>query len=215
MQLSLLDSDTTRVGDVAFERIGLDEYSWVDLARSYCVGLMNVMDDLLAQPGWKSGHRMMYGREVADPRRSRWFRGEQPDPHPFLAAVRNDLSERYAVRFGGVGLNHYRDGNDSVAWHGDRELRHPREALVAVLTMGAQRPFRIRPVGGGSSVDLSPASGDLIVMGGRSQIDWEHAVPKVRTPVGPRLSASWRWAPDGSHLDFERDSYWSQRSWRA
>ena len=101
--------------------------------------------------------------------------------------------------FGGPGLNHYRDGNDSVAFHRDRELRQLTDTMVAVLTLGARRPFLVRPHGGGRSIDLSPASGDLLVMGGRCQLDWEHGVPKVAA-AGARVSVSWRWTNrDGAH----------------
>jgi alkylated DNA repair dioxygenase AlkB len=97
------------------------------------------------------------------------------------------------VTFGALGLNHYRDGTDSVAWHADRELRHLDDTLVAILTLGATRPFLLRPTGGGRSIDLRPASGDLLVMGGRAQACWEHAVPKTAHATGPRISASIRW----------------------
>jgi alkylated DNA repair dioxygenase AlkB len=111
-----------------------------------------------------------------------------------LERVRVDLERRYAVRLRGPACNYYRDGRDSVAFHGDRELRDVGDALVAVLTLGARRPFRVRRrARGGRSVDLSPASGDLLVMGGACQRDWEHGVPKV-AQAGPRVSVTWRWS---------------------
>ena len=93
-----------------------------------------------------------------------------------------------------MGLNYYRDGRDSVAPHADRELRDLDDTLVAILTLGAARPFLLRPQGGGPAIDLHPASGDLLVMGGACQATWEHAVPKVAAGAGPRISASIRWA---------------------
>jgi alkylated DNA repair dioxygenase AlkB len=97
------------------------------------------------------------------------------------------------VPFGTVGLNYYRNGADSVAPHADRELRDLDDSLVAIVTLGARRPFLLRPKGGGRSVDLAPASGDLLVMGGACQAGWEHGVPKVAR-AGPRVSATWRWS---------------------
>ncbi len=135
----------------------------------------------------------MYGRMVDDPRLSRWYGDADELPHPLLAGIRTRLSARYAVPFGAVGLNYYRDGRDSVASHRDRELRDVDDSLVAIATLGAARPFLIRPRDRGPSRDLRPGSGDLLVMGGRTQNDWEHAVPKVRT-AGPRVSISLRWA---------------------
>jgi alkylated DNA repair dioxygenase AlkB len=135
----------------------------------------------------------MYGRMIDDPRLSHWYDASDDLPHPALALIRTTLSSRYDVTFRAVGLNYYRDGRDSVAPHRDRELRDVDNTLVAITTLGAARPFRLRPRHGGPSVDVHPGSGDLLVMGGRTQADWEHAVPKVRA-AGPRVSISLRWA---------------------
>lgn len=215
LQASLLTyGDPGVADDVAFERVDLDATSWVDVARGFLRGADDVLAELGDAVPWRTGRRRMYDREVDDPRLMHWRRAGAADPHPALAAARTAIEARYDVRLGGIGLNYYRDGRDSVAFHRDRELRDPSRTLVAIVTLGAQRPFRIRPFGGGSSVDLSPASGDLLVMGGRCQRDWEHAVPKTTRPVGPRISASWRWSPDGGHRRPQRDGYFRSREWR-
>ena len=111
-----------------------------------------------------------------------------------MAAV---LGERYRVPFTQVGANLYRDGTDSVAWHGDRVARELPEAVVALVSLGATRPLRLRPTGGGESVSFPLASGDLLVMGGSCQRTWQHSVPKVRA-CGPRISVQFRHAyPSG------------------
>lgn len=213
LQGNLLTAGPPEVdGTVAFERIELDDTSWVDVARGLLHGADEVMEHLVATVTWRTGRRWMYDREVDDPRLMRWWRAGEPDPHAALSACRQAIEAHYAVPLGGVGLNYYRDGHDSVAFHRDRELRH-HDTLVAVLTLGSRRPFRMRPFGGGPSIDLAPASGDLLVMGGRCQTDWEHGVPKVTRSVGARVSASWRWAPDGSHRRAERSSYFTSRRW--
>jgi alkylated DNA repair dioxygenase AlkB len=135
----------------------------------------------------------MYDRMLDDPRLSRWYPREREPPHQAFAPIRAALSERYGVELGGFGLNYYRDGRDSVAYHRDRELRRLDDTLIAIVTLGAARPFLIRPLGGGRSRDLRPGSGDLLVMGGRCQVAWEHGVPKV-AHAGPRISATLRWA---------------------
>ena len=175
------------------ERVQLDAGSWVDVTRGLLDGADEVLAELVPTVPWRQGRRQMYDREVDDPRLSKWYRGDGPPPHPVLADVRAWLTERYHRPFGGPGLNYYRDGADSVAFHRDRELRRLDDTMVAVLTLGCRRPFLVRPHGGGRSVDLGPASGDLVVMGGRCQLDWEHGVPK-RARSGPRVSASWRWS---------------------
>jgi alkylated DNA repair dioxygenase AlkB len=175
-----------------FERVALDDHSWVDVAREWMRGADSLLDALVDQVEWKQGKRWMYERMVDDPRLSRWYPASEPPPHPALVDAKRALEEHYGVPFGSVGLNYYRDGNDSVAWHRDRELRELDDTRIAILTLGARRPFLIRPRSRGRSRDLKPGSGDLLVMGGRCQMDWEHNVPKVRS-AGPRISCSWRW----------------------
>jgi alkylated DNA repair dioxygenase AlkB len=175
-----------------FERVRLDDESWVDVAREWLHGADVLLDVLIERVDWRQGRRWMYERMVDDQRLSRWFAAGEQLPHPVLDGVRHALGERYGVRFGSVGLNYYRDGDDSVAWHADKELRELEDTRIAILTLGARRPFLVRPKGRGRSLDLAPGSGDLLVMGGRAQMDWEHAVPKVRH-AGPRISCSWRW----------------------
>jgi alkylated DNA repair dioxygenase AlkB len=176
-----------------FERVDLGDGAWVDLARDWFVGADTLLLALVHGVEWRQGRRWMYERVVDDPRLSRWFDDGERLPHPALEEAGRALCAHYGVPLRGPGLNFYRDGQDSVAPHRDRELRHLDDTLVAILTLGARRPFHLRPLGGGRSVDLSPASGDLLVMGGRAQVTWEHSVPKVRH-AGPRVSASWRWS---------------------
>ena len=182
--------------DARWERLDLGDGSWVDLCRGHLLGADAVLDVVVDAVPWRCGRRFMYDRMVDDPRLS--YRAPRPElvPHPVLAVVREGLQARYGVTFGAVALNYYRDGQDSVAFHGDRELRDVDDALVALLTLGATRPFRLRAHDrrGVPSHDVSPASGDLLVMGGACQRDWEHGVPKVRRGCGPRVSATWRWS---------------------
>jgi alkylated DNA repair dioxygenase AlkB len=216
LQLNLLASGPPGVDtSVSFERVELDEAAWVDVARGFVHGADDLLDEVVESTAWRSGRRWMYDRVVDDPRLSWWWRHGQHDPAPLLGDVRAAIERHYGVELGGVVLNYYRHGDDSVAFHRDRELRDPERTLVAILTMGAQRPFRLRPFGGGASIDLAPASGDLLVMGGRCQAAWEHSVPKVHRPVGPRVSASWRWSGDASHRRAHRDGYFTSRDWRV
>ncbi|MBM3670976.1 MAG: hypothetical protein FJW86_02135 [Actinobacteria bacterium] len=194
LQCTLLGSEEPRVdGSVPFERIDLGAGSWIDVARGWLRGADRFLDALVDDVDWRCTTRWMYDRMVDDPRLSRWYgRGEEPS-HPAFADIRAALTTRYAVELGGFGLNYYRDGRDSVAFHRDRELRHIDDTLIAITTLGAARPFLVRPLGGGRSRDLRPASGDLLVMGGRCQAAFEHAVPKA-AHAGPRISATLRWA---------------------
>jgi len=179
--------------EVPFARLRLDERSWVDVARHFLRGADRLFDELRDCVPWGQRRRRMYDRIVDDPRLARWYAADEALPHAMLVSVGRALEARYGVPFAGVGLNYYRDGRDSVASHRDRELRHLADTRVAILTLGAQRPFLLRSREGGRSIDLSPASGDLIVMGGACQAGFEHGIPKV-VHAGPRISASYRWA---------------------
>jgi alkylated DNA repair dioxygenase AlkB len=192
-QGTLLGADEPRVTLVpVFERIELGRGSWIDVSRGWLHGADTLLDDLAHRIDWRQGRRWMYDQMRDDPRLSRFFPRGAPAPHPACVEVRASLEDHYGESFGGWGLNYYRDGRDSVAWHSDRELRHLDRTLVVIVTLGAARPFLIRPRGGGRSTDIHPGSGDLLVMGGRAQADWEHAVPKVAT-AGPRISVMLRW----------------------
>ena len=178
----------------ALERVDLGGEAWVDVARGWLGGADDLCARLIEAVDWQHHRRWMYDRVVDEPRLSRWYRSSDQLPDEALAWFRVAVGRHYGVGFGAMGLNYYRDGRDSVAPHADRELRDLDDTLVAILTLGAARPFLLRPQGGGPAIDLHPASGDLLVMGGTCQATWEHAVPKVAAGAGPRISASIRWA---------------------
>jgi alkylated DNA repair dioxygenase AlkB len=190
---------------VPFERIDLGDGAWVDVARGWLAGADELCQRLIDQVEWQHRRRHMYDRIVDEPRLVSWYPAGEWLPDEGLAWFRVAVGRHYGVGFDAMGLNYYRDGNDSVAWHSDRELRELSDTLVAILTLGEARPFLLRPKVAApgrrrTSRDLHPASGDLIVMGGRCQQTWEHSVPKVAS-AGPRISASVRWvggpAPTG------------------
>jgi alkylated DNA repair dioxygenase AlkB len=132
------------------------------------------------------------------------------------------ISARYRATFDGVALALYRNERDSVAFHRDREIKWLDDTIVGVLTFGARRPWLMKPLRGGrrdddelsGALDLSPASGDLLVMGGRCQADWLHAVPKVHGGVHgrvrSRISAQWRWTSRRGRPD-TAPSYYAPR----
>jgi alkylated DNA repair dioxygenase AlkB len=177
---------------IHFTRIDLDDASWIDIARDWLFGADTLLDALIDRVDWRQGRRRMYDRVLDDPRLSRWYTAREQLPHPALAGMRTALAAQLAVPFTTTGLNYYRDGNDSVAWHADRELRDLTDTRIAIVTLGARRPFLVRPRGRGRSHDVRPGSGDLLVMGGACQMRWEHSVPKTKHS-GPRISCSWRW----------------------
>jgi alkylated DNA repair dioxygenase AlkB len=194
LQLGFFGTGDATINERAVpERTQLDASAWVEVRRGWLLGADTMCEELIRDVPWSQHRRRMYDRVVDEPRLT-WRPGQGPEPsHPGLKAVADALEGMYQVPLVGPGLNYYRDGRDSVAFHGDRELKHLSDTIVGILTLGAARPFLLRPVGGGRSLDLRPASGDLLVMGGACQALFEHGVPKIAS-CGPRVSASWRWA---------------------
>ena len=117
--------------------------------------------------------------------------GLQIEGLPILTTARAALSQHYARPFDSIGFNLYRDGHDSVAWHSDRERYELEDPTVAIVSTGQSRAFHVRPRGGGASRSWQLGHGDLFVMGGSCQHDWEHCGPKVAV-AGPRLSIMFR-----------------------
>jgi alkylated DNA repair dioxygenase AlkB len=182
------------------ERLALDERSWIDVVRGFLPRADEVHDELAATVDWQQGRVFRYERWIDEPRLGGWQAGDRR--HPALAEAQTWLQQRYRVRFDGLALARYRDERDSVAWHRDREMRWLDDTVIGVLTLGQQRSFLAKRLTGrrddreddlAGALDLSPASGDLLVMGGRCQADWLHAVPKSRAAMRSRISVQWRW----------------------
>ncbi len=168
--------------------------AWVDHVPGWLAGADDLFDELLRDLDWQAREMPMYGQLVAQPRLSAfWPLDEEAPRHVLLSQLADELGRRYDLRFGSVGANLYRSGRDSVAFHGDRHARGPRDpdTVVPVLSLGAPRRFLLRPRGGGPSVAYTPGPGDLLVMGGSCQRTWQHAVPKVAS-AGPRISVTFR-----------------------
>ena len=178
-------------------RTELSAGAWVDHRPGWLAGSEQVLDTLLRDVPWRAEERQMYDRAVAVPRLLCWYTGATPFPHPILDRARTALNDYYRPtpedRFVTAGLCLYRDGADSVAWHGDRIGRGAHaDTMVAILSVGSARALTLRPRGGGTGPKFQLGHGDLVVMGGSCQRTWEHAVPKTARPVGPRVSIQFR-----------------------
>ncbi|WP_280423487.1 alpha-ketoglutarate-dependent dioxygenase AlkB [Nocardia carnea] len=178
-------------------RTQLTDGAWVDLRPGWLRGADELLDRLVTEVPWHGEQRPMYDRVVDVPRLLCFYGESTPLPDPVLAQARDALSEHYRTELGEpfrtAGLCYYRDGRDSVAWHGDTLGRGAvQDTMVAILTLGAPRPLLLRPRTGGPSLRFRPGHGDLFVMGGSCQRTWEHAVPKSRRAIGPRISIQFR-----------------------
>ena len=228
-QSSLLDSSTeicTLTDLAAARRTPLTAGAWVDHLPGWAAGSEPLFERLLERVPWHADRRVMWDHEVDVPRLLCSYRAGDELPDPVVAQAREALSRHYAGELGEpfttVGMCLYRNGQDSVAWHGDRIGRGDRhDTMVAILSLGSPRVLALRPRSGEGrprsgegrprSGEGRPRSGegrpgadsgirhrfllghgDLVVMGGSCQRTWEHAVLKTARPVGPRISLQFR-----------------------
>jgi len=211
LQDSLLDfggeERPPALGDLAgVRRTRLAHGAWVDHLPGWVSGSGAVLDALVARVPWRAERRRMYDRVVDVPRLVAHATAsdlaaltERPDGAGLrvVATAMGALSRHYASELGEpfttAGFCWYRDGRDSVAWHGDTVGRGAtHDTMVAIVSFGAARALCLRPRGGGAAVRFALGHGDLLVMGGSCQRTWQHAVPKSSAAVGPRVSVQFR-----------------------
>lgn len=178
-------------------RVKLAHGAWLEVRPGWMTGADALYERLAAGVPWRAERRRMYDDVVDVPRLLCYYDEGQPLPDPALARARDALSARYLPELGEplstAGLCLYRDGRDSVAWHGDTTGRRVRETIVAIVSLGNPRALVLRPRGGGGpALRYELGHGDLLVMGGTCQRTWLHAVPKTHRPVGPRISVQFR-----------------------
>jgi alkylated DNA repair dioxygenase AlkB len=199
LQASLLDLDEEVVVHAltGVRRTHLGNGAWIDQMSGWVGGADQLYAALRHDVPWRAERRQMYDSIVDVPRLLCFYGADDPLPHPALDTARDALSAYYAGELGEpfttAGLCLYRDGRDSVAWHGDRIGRsRDSDTMVAILSVGAPRELLLRPRGGGSSLRVPSGHGDLLVMGGSCQRTWDHCVPKTSRAVGPRISVQFR-----------------------
>ncbi len=197
-QGSLLDSGVTpEIGPLHPSRTVLTRGAWVDVLPGWIAGSDDVFLRLQEEVPWRAERREMYDSVVDVPRLVCAYGRGATLPDALLTDARELLSDHYeqelGERFETAGLCYYRDGSDSVAWHGDRIGRgRSEDTMVAIVSFGAARRLSLRPRGGGEAIGFALGHGDLVVMGGSCQRTWEHAILKTARPVGPRISVQFR-----------------------
>ncbi len=178
-------------------RTELASGAWIDVLPGWLGGADELFSCLLETVPWRAERRRMYDRVVDVPRLLCHYDEGEELPDPLLTEARDALNQHYAAELGEsfvtAGLCLYRDGQDSVAWHGDTIGRGSSEdTMVAIVSLGTPRPLLLRPLGGGQPLRHDVGHGDLLVMGGSCQRTWQHAIPKSVRPTGPRISVQFR-----------------------
>jgi alkylated DNA repair dioxygenase AlkB len=199
IQGSLLDlTDAPGPGPLdEIKRVELSDGAWVDILPGWLRGADELFERLLRAVPWRAERRRMYERVVDVPRLLCFYAEGDALPDPLLTEAKDALDVYYADKLGEefvtAGLCLYRDGRDSVAWHGDTIGRgSTQDTMVAIVSLGTPRPLLLRPVGGGSALRYDVGHGDLLVMGGSCQRTWQHSIPKSARTTGPRISVQFR-----------------------
>ncbi len=200
-QASLLDCcDEAGLGPLGstVRRTPLARGAWIDVRLNWITGADTLFDRLVRVVPWRAERRQMYDHVVDVPRLLSFYDEGEALPDPALDGAKRALDAHYAEELGEpfrtAGLCLYRDGRDSVAWHGDTIGRgRAEDTMVAIVSIGAPRILLLRPRGGGGpTLRHNLGHGDLLVMGGSCQRTWEHAVPKTARDIGPRISIQFR-----------------------
>lgn len=157
---------------------------------------------ILAETPWEHRHIVMFGREVLQPRLACWYgdyaysySGIRLEPRPWtgrLDELRQLCEDASGATFNSCLANLYRDGRDSMGWHADDEPELGSEPVIASLSLGATRMFRMRHRESRTVVDIALEHGSLLVMGGLMQKCWVHELPKTAKPVGQRINLTFR-----------------------
>ncbi len=176
------------------ERLELTHGAWVDRCPGWLDGHEAIFDELVRRAPWVHEQRAMYDRIVDVPRLM--SRGPAHGPlGDLVRGMADALSARYDLALRHVSMAYYRDGRDSVAWHGDVLARNLAHSMVCTVSVGEPRKFLLREKGGPAAHSFYLGWGDLCVMGGTIQRTWEHAVPKCKR-AGPRIAIMFRPSPD-------------------
>ena len=178
----------------ALRRTALADDAWIDHVQGWVSGHDVLFAELERGLAWRSETMKMYDKVIVVPRLLARVAPRGPG-QPLIERMRLALSARYGETFVYATAALYRDGRDSVAFHGDTTARNMPQALVATVSLGSPRRLLMKPAAGGASISFALGRGDLFVMGGTCQRTWRHGIPKVAT-ASPRIAIMFRpeWA---------------------
>jgi alkylated DNA repair dioxygenase AlkB len=156
---------------------------------------------------WEARNIVLFGKEVPQPRLACWYgdlaysySGITLDPRPMtptLLEIKQRCEQAASARFNSVLVNLYRDGQDSMGLHADDEPELGVEPIIASVSFGGERNFRLRHRQSKDLQQISLATGSLLVMSGLSQECWMHDVPKTKKFVEPRINLTFRYIHSG------------------
>ena len=167
----------------------------------------NLLKDLTEEIPWVQNKIRFYGKESLVPRLESWhgdkdmsytYSGIKMDAKPWtknLLMIKESIETIAKTTFNSVLINYYRDGKDRVAWHSDDEKELGKNPVIASVSLGAERKFKLRHKKYKENQlqhEVFLQSGSLLLMSGSTQHHWLHEIPRTAKPIGPRINLTFR-----------------------
>lgn len=151
---------------------------------------------------WREYQMEIFDKTVTAPRMIAWYEDKDnagadqdgPDWTPELLAIRKKVEQETGLAFNAVLLNLYRNGKDGVAWHSDHTDKSGPDPIIASVSFGETRMFRLRhkfrkDIG---QVEIPLHHGSFLLMAGTTNSFWQHQVPKTARDILPRINLTFR-----------------------
>lgn len=163
-----------------------------------------LLDLLHAELPWETGEIKLYGKTHRIPRKQVLFAEDGleygysgkklsiADWNEHVLKIKKRIEDKCNFYFNACLANLYRDGSDSNGWHADNEKELGLNPVIASLSLGVQRRFKLKHLKSNERIDFEMTSGSLLIMGGEMQHYWKHQVPKSKTVVDPRINLTFR-----------------------
>jgi len=163
-----------------------------------------IFDALKQEINWKQEYIKLFGKSIKEPRLVAWYSDfnysysgkllekQSIKSLAILDELVKEISSRTNQKFNAVLCNYYRNGNDSMSWHSDDEMELGADPIIASLSFGFSRKFKLRSkFDKNQTIDLKLEPGSLLLMGKGSQQFWKHALPKTKQD-GERINLTFR-----------------------
>ena len=151
---------------------------------------------------WREYEMEIFDKTVTAPRMIAWYEDKDnaganpdgPDWTPELLAIRKKVEQETGLTFNAVLLNLYRNGKDGVAWHSDHTDKSGPNPIIASVSFGETRMFRLRHKSRKEvqQVEIPLHHGSFLLMAGTTNSFWQHQVPKTAKDILPRINLTFR-----------------------
>ena len=163
-----------------------------------------LLKKLISDLPWESMAIKMFGKDITIPRLQCWvgdkgcdykYSGKKLNRQDWttdLIMIREKIYKELNIDFNSVLVNYYRDGKDSMGWHSDNERELGPSPTIASISLGSERDLVFRNKINKEVLPIPQTHGCLILIDGKTQKNWQHAIKKTRKVIGPRINLTFR-----------------------